>query len=145
MNNSNPSLFVEVKNSNFIFFVGEYDENETLKISFELSIPLNEPNENKIFDLEKVLNQIKKNIISIEQKFNYTFKELVLILDNCELSFINLTGYKNLNGSQVVRENITYILNTLKSCVVESEFKKIILHIFNSKFNLDNKKLITFL
>ena len=82
-----------------------------------MSIPLNEPNENKIFDLEKVLNQIKKNIISIEQKFNYTFKELVLILDNCELSFINLTGYKNLNGSQVVRENITYILNTLKSCV----------------------------
>ena len=46
-----------------------------------------------------------------------------------------------MNGSQILKENITYILNTLKSCVDETEAKKNILHIFNSEFNLDNKKI----
>ena len=36
-----------------------------------------------------------------------------------------------------MRENVTYILNSLKACVDETEPKKTILHIFNSKFNLD--------
>ena len=65
---------------------------------------------------------------------------MILILDNFDIKFINLSGFKKLNGSQILRENITYILNTLKSCVDEIESKKI-LHIFNSKFNLDNKKI----
>ena len=72
------------------------------------------------------------------KKFNYTFKSLFLIIDNFNPQFINISGYKKLNGSQVLKENITYILNTLKSCVEEIEEKKI-LHIFNSKFYLDKK------
>ena len=52
-----------------------------------------------------------------------------------------LTGFKKLNGSQILRENITYILNTLKSYVDNAEPKKTIIHIFNSSFNLDNKKI----
>ena len=55
--------------------------------------------------------------------------------------FFNLTGFKKLNGSQILRENITYILNNLKSCVDEIEKRKKVLHIFNSKFYLDNKKI----
>ena len=77
----------------------------------------------------------------IEEKFNFTFKEIILILENFDLSFINLTGFKKLNGSQILRENITYILNTLKSCLNETESKKNIIHIFNSKFLLDRKKI----
>ena len=46
-----------------------------------------------------------------------------------------------MNGSQILMENITYILNTLKSYVDKIEINKTILHIFNSKFNLDNKKI----
>ena len=52
-----------------------------------------------------------------------------------------MTGYKKLNGSQVSKENVTYILNTLKSSVDEIEFKKTVVHIFNSNFFLDNKKI----
>jgi cell division protein FtsA len=141
MSISHPSLFVEVNNFNFIFFVGEYDQNENFKIIYESNISLNGINGNKISDFEKILNEIKEKIFSIEKKFNHTFREIVLILDKCELTFVSLTGYKNLNGSQVVRENITYILNSLKSYVDEIEVKKTILHIFNSKFNLDNKKI----
>ena len=138
---SNPTLFVEVNDFNFIFFVGMHDNNENFKIVYESDISLNGLNGNKISDLEKILNEIKEKIFSIEKKVNYTFKEVVLILDNCELTFISLAGFKNLNSSQVARENITYILNSLKSYVDETEVKKTIIHIFNSKFNLDNKKI----
>ena len=64
-----------------------------------------------------------------------------MILDNFKPTFVNLSGFKILNGSQVLKENITYILNTLKSYVDTTELDKIVVHIFNSKFYLDNKKI----
>ena len=70
------------------------------------------------------------------------FKEIILILDNFNFEFINFSGFKKLNGSQILNLNITYILNTLKSCVEEIETKKKVLHIFNSRFYLDNKKIL---
>ena len=45
-----------------------------------------------------------------------------------------------MNGTQILRENITYILNNLKSYINLIETKTI-LHIFNSNFYLDNKKI----
>ena len=58
-----------------------------------------------------------------------------------DISFLNLTGYKKLNGSQISKENVTYIINSLKSCIDELENKNKILHIFNSKYLLDKKKI----
>ena len=55
------------------------------------------------------------------------FKEVTIILDKFNCSCINISGYKRLNGSQILKENITYILNTLKSCVNETELKKTVL------------------
>ena len=141
MKSFDPVLFVEISNSNFIFFVGIYDENENFNINYKSNIVSKFKDGNKISDPETIFSEIKEIIFLIERKFNYTFKEITIILDYKELSFVNLTGFKNLNGSQVVRENITYILNSLKSYIDETETKKTILHIFNSKFNLDNKKI----
>ena len=67
--------------------------------------------------------------------------KLTLSILSLSLLLLNSCGYKKLNNSQVLRENIIYILNTLKSSVVEIEKKKNILHIFNSKFYLDKKKI----
>ena len=136
-----PTLYIEINYTNLIFFVVENDGEENYRISFQLQTLLQGINESKINDLDQFYNNIKKNIYEIEKKLNYTFREVVLILENFKPSFINLTGFKKLNGSQVLRENITYILNTLKSYVDETESKKNILHIFNSKFFLDNKKI----
>ena len=139
MKNSSLELYLEINNLSFIFLVGESDEYEQFKIVYNLVLPIQGIENNKITDLEVVSDLIKKNIYIIEQRLNHTFKEVVLILENFESTFINFSGFKKLNGSQILRENITYILNTLKSCVDKTESKKTILHIFNSKFNLDNK------
>ena len=141
MKNSSLELYLEINNLSFIFLVGDSDEYNQFKIIFKLELPLQGIENNRITDLEKVSDIIKKNIYSIEQKLNHTFKKIVLILENFEPTFINFSGFKKLNGSQILRENITYILNSLKSCVDKTESKKTVLHIFNSKFYLDNKKV----
>ena len=68
-------------------------------------------------------------------------KNLIIILNNFDISFLNLSGFKKLNGTQISKENITYILNSLKSCVEELENNKKIIHIFNSEYKLDQKKI----
>ena len=83
---------LKLNNLNFIFFVGENDENENFKIVYKLNISLNGLNENKISDLEKILNEIKKKFFQLNKNL-ITFKEVMLILDNYELTFINLTGF----------------------------------------------------
>ena len=138
---SSLTLYLEINNSKFNFFVLESDENNISKIIYESNTPLIGIQNNRISDLEKSFELIKQNIFFIEQKLNYTFKDIVVILENFNPSFINLAGFKKLNGSQVLRENITYILNTLKSYINEIYSNKEILHIFNSRFNLDSKKI----
>ena len=141
MNKDSLILFLEINNLNYIFFVGKKDEENNFQTIFKQEVSLTGIENDKISSLEKVFSTIKQNLYLIEQKLEHTFNEIVLILDNFNLTFLNLTGYKKLNNSQVLRENIIYILNTLKSCVVETEKKKNILHIFNSKFYLDKKKI----
>ena len=140
MNDKYFNLYLVIKSSSFIFYVVAI-ENNNAKIKYKLDVPTIELKDNKISNFEKIFNTIKHNIYLIEQNQKHTFKEIILILNNFETSFTNISGYKKLNGSQILRENITYILNTLKTCVDTTEEKKKILHIFNSKFLLDSKKI----
>ena len=135
------TLYLEINNTNFIFFVRRNDDQNNFKTIYELKTKLEGITNDRISDIDKISDVIKENIYAIEKKLNYTFKEIIVILENFNPQFINFSGYKKLNGSQILRENITYILNTLKSCVSEIELKKTILHIFNSKFILDKKKI----
>ena len=82
---------------------------------------------------------LKKKIYFIEQKLNFIFKEVIISLQDIDFSILNVSGFKNLNGAQLTRENITYILNSLKTQINELE-KKTVLHIFNTKYILDKKK-----
>lgn len=141
MEQLNLTLFVEINNYDFVFSVAKIDENNNFKKIYSIDVPIIGLDNNRIVDYEKINNIVKKNIYVIEQKLNFTFKEAVLILENFNPSFINLSGYKRLNGSQILKENITYIINTLKSYTNEIESKKKIIHIFNSSFNLDKKQI----
>ncbi len=141
MKNSKPLLYIEINDENFVFFVLESNEQDNFDIVYKSLAPLEGFENNRISDLEKIYEILRKNIHDIEQKCNHIFKETVLILENFDQSFLNLSGYKTLNGSQILRENIIYILNILKSYVDKNEPKKTILQIFNSKFFLDGKEL----
>ena len=141
MNKNTLSLYLEINNFNLLFFAGSEDDQNNFRIVHKIITPLIGISDNRVSDLEKILNVIKENVYTIEKKLNYTFKEVILILDNFNPTFLNLSGFKKLNGSQILRENITYIINNLKSFVNKINSEKTILHIFNSKFLLDKKKI----
>ncbi len=136
-----PILFIEINNSKYIFSVGKEDTEGDLKIIFKFIEPIQGIENSRITNLDLVIKIMKENIYKIEQKMNFTFKETILIINNLNYSFLNLSGFKKLNGSQILKENITFILNSLKSYLDETEDKKTILHIFNTKYSLDNKKI----
>ena len=132
-----PILFVEINDLNYIFAVGGYDDSQNFKIIEKIVTPNEGINKNKFANIHQAQEVIKKNVQLIEDKLDYVFKEVTIILGNFNYSCINISGFKKLNGSQVLKENISYILNSLKLAITESEKQKIILHIFNSKNVLD--------
>jgi cell division protein FtsA len=136
-----PNLFIEINNLEYIFVVSNNDENNDFNLLYKNSVSIQGISNNQIIDFELVISVINKNIYLIEKKLKCTFKEITIILDNFRYSVLNLAGYKKLNGSQILKENITYILNSLKATVNDSEKEKTILHIFNSKYYLDKKEI----
>jgi len=136
-----PDLFVEINHSNYIFVVGIYDDSQNFKIIEKIITPNEGINKNKFTNIDQAQEVIKKNVQEIEDKLNYVFKDVTIVLDNFYYSCINISGFKKLNGSQVLKENISYILNSLKLAVTENEKEKTILHIFNSKSVLDGTRV----
>ena len=66
------TLYLEINNFNFIFLVGESNSYENFKIIYKMEVSTEGIEQNRIIDLEKTFNIIKKNIFLIEQKLNYT-------------------------------------------------------------------------
>ena len=128
-----PILFIEINKSDFTFTVGDENDQKNFKLIYKSVLPLQGIENYQITNFDLTFKTIKKNIYLIEEKLNLTFKESIIILNNFNCSFLNLTGFKKLNGSQLLEENITYILNSLKSNIDRTENKKNKIHIFNSK------------
>ena len=139
--NNLPKLFISIGDLEIYLIAGANNEQNSFEVLEKLILPVDGISENRITDLDKITNIIKRNILIIEQKINYTFKDIIVIIKNLDISFLNLSGFKKLNGTQISKENIIYILNSLKSYVNEFEKNKKILHIFNSEYCLDKKKL----
>ena len=59
MENSALTLYLEINESNYIFFVSENDEQNNFKIIKELKTPLEGIEHNKFSDSEKSFNIIK--------------------------------------------------------------------------------------
>ncbi len=136
-----PILFVEINYVNYIFVAGKYNNSQDLKIIERIITPNEGINKDKLVNIDLAQEIIKKNVQTIEDKLNCIFKEVIIVIDSFDYSCINISGFRKLNGSQVLKENISYILNLLKLTVTENEKEKTILHIFNSKSILDGTRV----
>ena len=142
MKTKSLNLLIEINNLDFIFVVVEKIDDNYSKIIFKENIPIQGIKDNLIIDYNLILKIFKEKIYSLEQNLDFIFKDAIIIIDNFNYSLISFSGFKKLNGSQLLKENITYILNFLKSQINEIENKKTILHIFNTKFTLDDKEMV---
>ena len=137
MESKTTQLFVEVNENNFIFIAGKYDDNQNFQVIDKIKSSKKEIYKENLLIIDNAKEEIDYCIKQIEKKVNYVFKEITIILDIFDISNINVSGYKKLNGSQLLKENISYILNSLKSYITENEKDKTILHILNTKYTID--------
>ena len=67
MNNSSLTLYLEINNSNFIFFVTENNDDNDFKINYKLITPLVGIENNRVSDLKKISETIRESIFLIEK------------------------------------------------------------------------------
>ena len=141
MHANSPRLFIEINESDYIFSVCDNFKEQNSKLLIKYKAPIKGISSNQITDPNLVSAVLKENIYIIEKKIGHTFKEVILIIDNFDNFLINCSGFKKLNSSQLQKDNIIHILNSLKSSIDQNENDKKLIHIFNTKFLLDKKDL----
>ncbi|OUW62280.1 MAG: hypothetical protein CBD63_00135 [Candidatus Pelagibacter sp. TMED203] len=136
-----PYLFVEINDKNFNFLVVKYDENFDFKIIYSETIKSEGISNGKVVDALIISKIIKENLNLIENKINFTFKSATIISDQNTYKCINVSGYKNLSGSQITDDDISFILNDIKKIISDNQPSKTLIHLFNSKFVLDKNNI----
>ena len=96
---NSPKLFISIGDLE-IFLITGYDDQNSFELLEKLTLPIDGIHKNNISDIDKIVNLIRRNILIIEQKVNYTFKDIIVILDNFEISFLNLCGFKKLKTAK---------------------------------------------
>ena len=129
-------ITIEINDKEIIFLLGKFDEEfhfrERKKLKFK-NLKVDE-NENNVNYIQKTL---KNGLNQLEKEFEIKFSEVDLILDDMIVESLNLSGFKKLAGSRLVKDDASYLINNLRELVQKKN--KNIIHIFNSEFKLDEK------
>ena len=133
------NLYIEFGDHNLTLAVGEYDDELNFKILEKNILETSGYKDGEIINIEACSIDLKKALENIEKKTSFIFKRLNIISNFSDLESINLCGFKKLNGNQVLSEDISFILNDLRKNIIENENDKFILHLFNTKYELDKK------
>jgi len=141
MNLNNPHLLIEIDDKEFIFFVIKFDQNLKFETLHFNKINSQGISKGSVVDINLVSKIIKENINQIEKKINFIFKDSTIIINPNKIESINISGFKKLNGLQISKQDVTYILNDIKKIIKLNEPKKELIHLFNSNFILDKNEL----
>lgn len=141
MQTNQPYLFIDIDDKKIIFSVIKYDQKIDYKIINSIIVNSEGVSNGKILDIEKSTKIIKKTLNEVEEKINHLFTSATIIVNPDKINCINVCGYKKLNGSQVSKEDVTYILNDSKKLIALNEEKSSLVHLFNSSFSIDSDNL----
>ena len=132
-----PYLIIEIDYKNLIFLVVKYDSDSNFKIIYSEIICFDNFLTQKIINSDIFFETIKNNLKKIESKFDCIFETATIVIDPDETNCINISGFKKLNGSQILKKDISFILNENKKIILNSENNIFIVHLFNSRFSID--------
>ena len=133
-------LIAEISNDNIRYLVYKFDEKSQYKILSKKIYKNNGIKRGKIVDFETSAKKINEDIKLLEKESNQTFKNISLVINEPEISSVNLSGFKKLKGSKVDKRDLEYILNEAQISIAQNNRKNSILHIINSYFILDKIK-----
>jgi cell division protein FtsA len=136
-----PYLIISLDDNNIIFFIVSFNEKKDFKLIKNIFTVSEGIKNGKIVDIKIVAQSIKKIVNSIEDELDIFVSQASVIINPNNVNCINISGYKKLNGSQVSKEHITYILNDIKKIISINESDHSLVHLFNSSFSLDSDNL----
>ena len=131
-------LFVEFTQFDIKFFAIRYDETG-FKDEVEKDL-INFDN----FHLKNLEDKnlhaiIIKKISDIENKIDFNFKYCYLLVSSRDSRIIKVSSFKQNLNNKITKNDIQFNLNALKSTLDYQEHSKKLIHIFNSKFIIDNE------
>ena len=133
-------LIAEISDNHIRYLIYKFDERSQYKILSKKISKNNGIRKGKIVDFEFSSKKINEDIKFLERESNQTFKNISLVINEPEISCINLSGFKKLKGSKVDKRDVEYILNEAQISISQNNKKNSILHIINSYFILDKIK-----
>ncbi len=133
-------LIAEISDNYIRYLIYKFDEKSQYKILSKKISKNNGIRKGKIVDFEFSSKKINEDIKFLERESNQTFKNISLVINEPEISCINLSGFKKLKGSKVDKRDVEYILNEAQISISQNNKKNSILHIINSYFILDKIK-----
>jgi cell division protein FtsA len=136
-----PYLIIDLNDNKLIFFVVSFNEKKNFKVLKKIILETVGVQNGRIINIETVSQLLKKTINTIEDDINYFFSNVAVIIEPNQINCLNVSGYKKLNGSQVLSDDIVYILNDIKKIILDSENNYSLVHLFNSNFSLDSDNL----
>lgn len=136
-----PYLLIDFDDEKIIFFVIKFDKELNSEIICSDIVNSKGIIKGRITDIDAASEIIKKNLNLIEDKINFIFKDVTILINPDNIKCINISGYKKLSGAKVLKEDVTYILNEIKELVSENEPKYSLIHLFNSNFSIDKNNL----
>ncbi len=136
-----PYLIINLTDNRIIFFVVTFNENKDYKLIKNITVDSNGILNGKIVDINLISKLIKEKVNFMEDELNHFFSQASVIINPNNINCLNVSGYKKLNGSQVSKEDIAYILNDIKKTILFNEKKYSVVHLFNSNFSLDSDNL----
>ena len=107
------NLFIEIRDKDFIILAGEYDEELNFKVLEKETVSSFGILNCKIIDLNKCVDDLKTGIQKIENKINYLFETVNVITNFFDCDCVSVSGFKKLNGNQILSDDISFILNDI--------------------------------
>ncbi len=136
-----PHLLLEINEKNFIFLAIKYDEDFNFKVIYSISKSSEGVLDGKITNIDSSAKIIKDCLKLVEKKIDYIFKDITVVSNQDNFNCINISGFKKLGGSQILDEDISYLLNNIKKLILDNQPDKSLIHLFNSNFFLDHNPL----
>ena len=127
------NLYLEINDQNFLLAIGEHDDELNFKIlEHELYSPAGLKN-GKIINLANTVENLKKAVKKIENKSNLLFTEVNVIVNQTDFDCINVSGFKKLNGNQILSV-LFFILNDVKSKLLEISDKTMTIFLIRNTY-----------
>jgi cell division protein FtsA len=136
-----PNLFLEINEEQIIFLVVKYNEDLEFTVLDTTIINSGGILNGKIIDINVLSKLIKDTLYTIEKKIDHIFNSASVVIDHNNINCINISGYKKISGSQVLEQDISYILNDIKKTIMDKEPNYSLIHLFNSAYTLDGENV----